>query len=84
MNNWFTKRDGNAPLYKTCYHVLNKKDELETIAMDTFEDLYNIITLKDKNRNDTSFEFLDVIEYEDEEYVVLLPTGVTDVSSTKS
>lgn len=46
--------------------------------MDTFEELDNIITLKDEEGNDTPFEFLDVIEYEDEEYVVLLPTDIPD------
>lgn len=33
----------------------------------------NIIILTDENGNDVSFEFLDLIEYKDEEYVVLLP-----------
>ena len=46
--------------------------------MDTFDELDNIITLKDENGNDTPFEFLDVIEYEGEEYVILLPTDIPD------
>ncbi len=33
----------------------------------------NIVTLKDEDGNDVNFEFLDLIEYEGEEYVVLLP-----------
>lgn len=49
--------------------------------MDTFDKLDNIITLKDEEGNDTPFEFLDVIEYEDEEYVVLLPTDIPDGES---
>lgn len=49
--------------------------------MDTFDDLDNIITLKYDDGNDTPFEFLDVIEYEDEEYVVLLPTDVPEGES---
>ncbi len=33
----------------------------------------NIVTLKDEEGNDVNFEFLDLIEYEGENYVVLLP-----------
>ena len=37
------------------------------------EELDNIIILNDENGNEVKFEFLDLIEYNDEEYVVLLP-----------
>ena len=37
------------------------------------EDLDNIITLNDEDGNEVKFEFLDLIELEDEQYVVLLP-----------
>ncbi len=37
------------------------------------EDLSNIIILNDENGDEVQFEFLDLIEYEQEEYVVLLP-----------
>lgn len=37
------------------------------------EELDNIIILNDEEGNETEFEFLDLIEYEGEEYVVLLP-----------
>ena len=37
------------------------------------EDLSNIIILSDENGEDVQFEFLDLIEYDSEEYVVLLP-----------
>lgn len=33
----------------------------------------NIVTLNDENGNELNFEFLDLIEYKGEEYVVLLP-----------
>ena len=33
----------------------------------------NIISLKDENGNDVNFEFLDMINYENENYIVLLP-----------
>jgi len=37
------------------------------------EELDNIIVLNDENGNEVQFEFLDLIEFEQEEYVVLLP-----------
>ncbi len=37
------------------------------------EELNNIIILSDENGEDVQFEFLDLIEYDSEEYVVLLP-----------
>ncbi len=37
------------------------------------EELDNIIVLNDEDGKEVQFEFLDLIEYEDEEYVVLLP-----------
>ena len=37
------------------------------------EELDNIIILNDEDGNEVEFEFLDLIEYEGEEYVVLLP-----------
>ncbi len=37
------------------------------------ENQSNIIILNDENGNEVQFEFLDLIEYEEEQYVVLLP-----------
>ena len=42
------------------------------------EDLSNIIILNDENGDEVQFEFLDLIEYESEEYVVLLPVEEED------
>lgn len=42
------------------------------------EELDNIIVLNDENGDEIEFEFLDLIEYEGEEYVVLLPTDEED------
>ena len=42
------------------------------------EELDNIIILNDEEGNEVEFEFLDLIEYEGEEYVVLLPVEETD------
>ncbi len=38
------------------------------------EDEMNILVLTDENGVETEFEYLDVIEYEGVEYLVLLPT----------
>lgn len=42
------------------------------------EELDNIIILNDEEGNEAEFEFLDLIEYEGEEYVVLLPVEEAD------
>ena len=42
------------------------------------EELDNIIVLNDEEGNEVQFEFLDLVEYEDEEYVVLLPMDEED------
>lgn len=38
------------------------------------EEMDNIIVLNDENGNEVKFEFLDLLEYEGEEYIILLPT----------
>ena len=38
------------------------------------EELDNIIILNDEDGNEVEFEFLDLMEYEGEEYIILLPT----------
>ena len=42
------------------------------------EELDNIIVLNDEEGKEVQFEFLDLVEYEDEEYVVLLPIEETE------
>lgn len=37
------------------------------------EELENIVILNDENGNEVKFEFLDLIELDEEEYVILLP-----------
>lgn len=44
------------------------------------EEESNIVVLKDEEGNDVKFEFLDSIEYEGENYVVLLPVEGEDDS----
>lgn len=46
--------------------------------MDNEMELDNIITLQDENGEDVRFEFLDLIEYAGNEYVVLLPVEDDD------
>lgn len=46
--------------------------------MDENEELNNIITLNDENGEEVQFEFLDLIEYNEEEYVILLPVEESD------
>lgn len=42
------------------------------------EELDNVIVLNDEEGNEVNFEFLDLVELDNEEYVVLLPTDEED------
>ena len=42
------------------------------------EELDNIIVLNDEEGNEVNFEFLDLVELDGEEYVVLLPTDESE------
>ena len=42
------------------------------------EELDNIIVLNDEDGNEVNFEFLDLVELDGEEYVVLLPTDESE------
>lgn len=42
------------------------------------DELNNQIILNDESGNEVEFEFLDLIEYQGEEFVVLLPTDETE------
>lgn len=46
--------------------------------MDENEELNNIIVLNDEDGKEVQFEFLDLIEYNEEEYVILLPVEETE------
>ena len=43
--------------------------------MENNEELDNIVILNDENGNEVKFEFLDLVELDEEEYVVLLPVS---------
>lgn len=45
---------------------MNENPEME-------EELDNIIVLNDEEGNEVQFEFLDLIEFDGEEYIILLP-----------
>ena len=47
--------------------------DLENNTPEMDEELDNIIILNDEDGNEVKFEFLDLIEYSGEEYVILLP-----------
>ncbi len=40
---------------------------------DLEEDLDNVVILNDEEGKEVKFEFLDIVEYEEEQYVILLP-----------
>lgn len=42
------------------------------------EELDNVIVLNDEDGNEVNFEFLDLVELDGEEYVILLPTDETE------
>lgn len=44
----------------------------------SFDELDTTIVLHDEEGNEVTFEFLDLIEYEDESYVILLPVDDED------
>lgn len=50
----------------------------ENKDMDENEELNNIIILNDEEGKEVQFEFLDLIEYNEEEYVILLPVEETE------
>ena len=43
------------------------------------EEEESILTLTDENGVDTNFEYLDCIEYEQKEYLVLMPEGTNEI-----
>ncbi len=51
---------------------MNDFDEMDE-TLDEEEEMDNIITLNDEDGNEADFEFIDLIEYEGNSYVVLLP-----------
>ena len=47
-------------------------------GMEDMKEFDNIIILNDESGNDVQFEFLDLVEYAGDEYVILLPVEESD------
>jgi len=43
-----------------------------------FDELDNIVVLTDEDGNDAEFEFLDVVQVDEKDYVILLPVDEID------
>ena len=56
----------------------NNLEDNNVLPENNQEEDSNIVVLKDENGNDVKFEYLDSIEYENENYVVLLPADDTE------
>lgn len=54
------------------------KEPLDPFDDDDLDDLDNTIILNDENGKEVPFEFLDLIDYMGEEYVILLPKDESD------
>lgn len=51
--------------------------------LENLEEFDNIITLNDEEGNEVKFEFVDLLEYEGEEYVILLPAEESEESDAQ-
>ncbi len=71
----------NDDILKGLEELLGEAGE-EGIEDFDFSDLDNTIVLTDENGKDVEFEFIDMIDYEDEEFVVLM--AKEDVESEDS
>ena len=59
--------------------LFRKPDDADLEADDDEEDeLDNIIVLNDEDGNEVEFEFLDVVECDGNEYIVLMPVADAD------
>ena len=58
--------------------LFRKPDDADLEADDDEEELDNIIVLNDEDRNEVEFEFLDVVECDGKEYIVLMPVADAD------
>lgn len=68
--------DGLLDELKKKYDDIFGSDDVVSADIDEdfgSSDYDNVIVLNDESGNEVEFEFLDLIEYEGEEYVVLLP-----------
>ena len=52
---------------------MDENKNLELNEVEEFDDLDNIIVLNDEDGNEVEFEYLDAVEMDGKEYIVLLP-----------
>lgn len=73
------KNEENKVLEELKARLIKYFDEVENDEeIDESDKTENIISLTDEAGVETDFEFLDLIEYRDEEYVVFLPVEDSD------
>ena len=56
---------------------MDNNQSLEMESMN-FEDMDNTIVLKDQFGNDVKYEFLDLMEYRNREFIVMMPVDTDD------
>jgi len=52
---------------------MNEDMNGENMNGEEFDELDNLVVLTDEDGNDVEFEFLDVVQVDEKEYVILLP-----------
>lgn len=52
---------------------MEENKDLELNENEEFDELDNIIVLNDEDGNEVEFEYLDAVEVDDKEYIILLP-----------
>lgn len=78
LNEAFNELFGSEDTEDTSDSSPFDKESLAPYDDDDFDDLDNTIILNDENGKEVPFEFLDLIEYMGEEYVILLPKDDSD------
>lgn len=56
---------------------MNRDDSMSMEAMQ-FENMDNTIVLKDQDGNDVKYEFLDLMDYRNREFIVMMPIDTDD------
>ena len=57
---------------------MNEENMNGNMNGEEFDELDNIVVLTDEEGNDVEFEFLDVVQVDEKEYVILLPVEEMD------
>ncbi len=57
---------------------MDENNNPEIINDENPDEISNIVVLTDQDGNDIEFEFLDIVELDDKQYVVLLPVDKAD------